>query len=61
MNWKAILFGILISLLQKMTPELRRSLCTFLKDWQERCKTTPNPIDDVIADLLIELFGCKDE
>jgi len=61
MTWKAVLFGLLISLLERMTPELRKGLCLFLKDWHERCKKTDNPIDDVISELLLSLFGCEDE
>ena len=61
MNWKAILLGILIRLLERMTPELRKGLCLFLKDWHKRCEATENPIDDVVSELLLALFGCNDE
>jgi len=61
MNWKAILLSILIRLLEKMTPEFRRELCLFLRQWREKAKATENPIDDVVFESLLILFACEDE
>ena len=61
MDFKGVLLDILIRLLRYMTPELRKGLCLFLKDWHKRCQATENPIDDVVSELLLALFGCEDE
>ena len=61
MDFKGVLLDILIRLLRYMTPELRRGLCLFLKDWHKRCKGTENPFDDVVSELLLALFECEDE
>ena len=39
-----------------ITPELRRLLVTAVHEFREKAEQTPNPYDDLLADLLFQLF-----
>lgn len=52
------LIRLLRMILQLVTPELRKLLCDFLREFEVKAKKTPNPVDDLLAEVLKELFAC---
>ena len=51
------MFTILFSVLEKMTPDLKSVLSTFLDELEAKAKKTPNPFDDFGVKILKGLFG----
>jgi len=57
---KELLIKLLLQTITLMTPEIRNILCDMLKSFREKAKKSKNPWDDIIADVLIYIFNCKD-
>jgi len=57
----AILLGLVIEMIQRMTPELRKLLCNFLFELNEKAKKTDNPVDDLFCMLFLGLLACDEE
>ena len=54
-----LVIKILSLILPVVTPELRRMLEKFLKDFYEKAKETPNPWDDFLAKFLLRILGIE--
>ena len=52
-------FTLLMQVLGAMTPQLRKTLEAFAKDFREQARKTPNPWDDLLADVICSLLGVK--
>ena len=50
---------ILSMILPLITPEIKNALCGLIKDLKERAAKTSNPWDDIVAELLEDLFCPK--
>lgn len=57
---KALLFRVLAIVLARATPEIVNGLRKFALDLQRRAAETPNPIDDVLAALIVDLVGADE-
>lgn len=53
----AILLKILSKLMKGMSPKIREAILEFLNELEVKADATPNPIDNIIVDLLRILFG----
>lgn len=57
MNWSAWFMKLLPNLIASVTPELRKSLMEFAKQFRVDCKKTENPWDDFLADVICWALG----
>ena len=55
--WFDILAGVLKTVAQKATPEIREEFKRHLDEWQDRCEATPNPFDDLLVFIIRGLIG----
>jgi hypothetical protein len=56
----AILKGIIIELLKKVSPEIRNQLKNFMIEWKAKAEATENWYDDVLVDFLYNIMGFGD-
>ncbi len=47
-------------ILAAISPELRKAVVEFVISLEAKAKTTPNPLDDIVVDILKTLLGIKD-
>jgi len=52
--------NVIMVVLKFATPELRDTMKDFLVGFKEKAAQTPNPVDDIIADALLIVFGVND-
>jgi len=60
MDWSRLVALILRNILERMSPEIRNLMCSALKDVHEKAKKTPNPVDDILTELLLEITRCTE-
>ena len=51
------MWAIIQSIVELISPEIRKAIGEFLNALEEKAKLTPNPMDDVIVFLLKKLMG----
>ena len=56
-SWVTILLPIIGQLMALLTPALREMLLQFANDFYAKAKTTPNPVDDIVAALLLGILN----
>jgi hypothetical protein len=57
---QSILFRLMIStILPALTPALREMLENFVTNFVAYAKTTPNKVDDVVAEMLCNILGIE--
>jgi len=59
-DWARIVALILKILLERMSPEIREAMCRMLKELHAKAKATPNPVDDILTEFLLELTRCTE-
>ncbi|RLF87748.1 hypothetical protein DRN34_01010 [Thermococci archaeon] len=60
MTWKFLLTafsGIIGQIIKVVSPELRKMLVEMLRNLYEHAKETPNPWDDFLVELLVQVLG----
>lgn len=57
--WQSILLKILPLIISVLTPTLKEMLTKFVEDFAAKAKTTPNPWDDIAAEILRDIFCPK--
>lgn len=50
--WNKLIEKLLLLILPAVTPALKEMLCKFIEDFKVKAKATPNPMDDVMAEIL---------
>ena len=56
-SWLITVFvRILSDIAQRISPEMRKVLAGFVSRLEEAAKKTPNPVDDILVDVLKSLL-----
>ena len=54
-----LLVRILRIIIRKSTPAIRKEICDFVREWEQKAKATPNKVDDVLAELVKAILVMK--
>lgn len=57
MDWTQWFIKLLPNLVASVTPDLRKRLVEFAKQFRADCKKTENPWDDFLAALICSMLG----
>jgi len=60
-DWSRVIALVLQILLEQLTPEIRTLMCNALKSLHAKAKQTPNPVDQIFTEMLLELTKCPKE
>jgi len=55
--FQALLVKMLPLMISQVTPTIKESARSILKDLESKAKATPNPFDDMFVELLKELLN----
>lgn len=56
----SVMVQMLPLLIERITPMLREQIVSFVNSFAEQAEQSPNPYDDILADLLKTLFSLED-
>lgn len=55
----SFIIRLFAQILGAATPAMRAELVKFLSEYREACQKTPNPWDDILAEMLCWFCGVK--
>jgi hypothetical protein len=58
--WEKLILKLLPVIIAAATPTLKTLMCQFVSDLKKKAEATPNPIDNILADVLAN-FICPKE